>query len=316
MKHVLDVIIKVVNNIRSRALTHRQFREFLDSMQSEYTDVLYYTKVRWLSAGRVFERVWELKEEIISFMREKQMFEGCEILENTAWLSDFAFFTDLLCHMNKLNVKLQGRNQFIYDIWGHLKGFKMQLVLFEKQLAKRDLSHFPRLKTIVPVVEDKLVSYEESVRRLHDEFERRFQDFKNIEQDLNIFSMPFNLDCETVRTEFQLELIELQCNTELKQLFLNVPKVEFYKSLSKSSFPNLRSHAQKITAMFASSYVCEQVFSTMKLRKSSVRNRLTDDHLASLLRVSSSQLQPNFETLLETQSQFHSSHTPSCSFNH
>lgn len=311
MKHVLDVVIKLVNSIRSRAFNHRQFREFLDSLQSEYSDVLYYTKVRWLSAGRVFERVWDLKDEIISFMEEKGMDE-CEHLKDIVWLSDFAFFIDLLSHINKLNLKLQGRNQLIHDIWSHIRGFKMQLNLFSKQLVKKDFTHFPRLKTIA-VREDKLRSYEKSLKCLHEEFERRFQDFKVIEQDLDIFSMPFNVDCESVKPELQLELIELQCNTELKQLFLNVSKIEFYKALSKSSFPNLKSHAQKIIAMFASSYICEQVFSTMKLRKNSVRNRLTDHHLASLLRISSSQFLPDYEQLLEAQSQFHLSHTPSYS---
>jgi hypothetical protein len=49
----------------------------------------------------------------------------------------------------------------------------------------------------------------------------------------------------------------------------------------------------------------------MKLRKSSVtRNRLTDGHLASLLRVTASQLEPEYEKLLDTQSQFHLSHAP------
>ena len=147
----------------------------------------------------------------------------------------------------------------------------------------------------------KSLSYEDSLRRLHGEFERRFEDFSVI------FSMPFNVNCET---GLQLELIELQCNTQLKQLFLNVPKLEFYKSLSKSTLPNLISHAQKVT-MFASSYACEQVFSTMKLRKSCLRNRLTDEHLTYLLRISASQFKPNYEKLLEMQSQFHSSHSPS-----
>ncbi|PNF18344.1 hypothetical protein B7P43_G13898 [Cryptotermes secundus] len=311
MKPVLDVVVKLVNAIRSRGLTHRQFREFLDSMQSEYSDLLYYSKVRWLSAGRVFERVWQLKDEIVSFFQEKQWSVECEMLEDTAWLSDFAFFTDLLCHLNKLNVKMQGKNQFIDDIWGHIRSFKLQLVLFADQLAKNDLSHFPRLNSIAPVMKDKLRSYEDSLRRLRGEFERRFQDFSAIEKDLDVFSMPFNVDCETVKTDLQLELIELQCNTQLKQLFLNVPKLKFYKSLSKSSFPNLISHAQKVTAMFASSYICEQVFSTMKLRKSCIRNRLTDEHLTSLLRISASQFEPDYEKILEMQSQFHSSHSSS-----
>jgi hypothetical protein len=62
--------------------------------------------------------------------------------------------------------------------------------------------------------------------------------------------------------------------------------------------------------MFASSYMCEQVFSSIKLRKSSVRNRLTDGHLASLLRVIASRLEPEYEKLLDTQSHYHLSHTP------
>ncbi|GBO04473.1 General transcription factor II-I repeat domain-containing protein 2A [Araneus ventricosus] len=58
MKPMLDAVVKLVNAIRSRGLTHRQFRDFLQSVQSEHSDVLYYTKVRWLSAGCVFKHVW------------------------------------------------------------------------------------------------------------------------------------------------------------------------------------------------------------------------------------------------------------------
>ena len=62
--------------------------------------------------------------------------------------------------------------------------------------------------------------------------------------------------------------------------------------------------------MFASSYVCEQTFSVMKLRKSLIRNRLTDEHFFSLLKVASSQLDPSFEYLITNQKQLHFSHTP------
>jgi hypothetical protein len=36
------------------------------------------------------------------------------------------------------------------------------------------------------------------------------------ELDLSIFNMPFNVDCEQVKPSLQLELIELQCSTQLK----------------------------------------------------------------------------------------------------
>ncbi|GBO03056.1 General transcription factor II-I repeat domain-containing protein 2A [Araneus ventricosus] len=83
MKPVIDAVVKLVNTIRSRGLTHRQFRNFLQSVQSEYSDVLYYTEVRWLSAGCVFERVWQLKDDIVSFFHEKQCSAECEMLEDT-----------------------------------------------------------------------------------------------------------------------------------------------------------------------------------------------------------------------------------------
>ena len=66
--------------------------------------------------------------------------------------------------MNKLNVQLQGKNQFIDDIWSHLKSFKQKLVLFADQLAKNDLYHFARLNSTTLVKEDKLGSYENELR--------------------------------------------------------------------------------------------------------------------------------------------------------
>ncbi|GBN87573.1 General transcription factor II-I repeat domain-containing protein 2A [Araneus ventricosus] len=213
MKPVLDAVVKLVNTIRSRGLTHRQFRDFLQSVQSEYSDVLYYTKVRWLSAECVFERVWQLKDDIVSFFHEKQRSAECEMLEDTEWLSDFAFFTDLLCHMNNLNVKMQGKNQFIDDIWAHLKAFKLKLNLFSGQLAKNDLMVLEassRSNSIPSVNEEKLKNYEDGLKKLHFECERRFQDFSAIQTELDIFTMPFNVNCEAVRSDLQLELIELQ----------------------------------------------------------------------------------------------------------
>ncbi|GBO22544.1 hypothetical protein AVEN_87396-1 [Araneus ventricosus] len=89
------------------------------------------------------------------------------------------------------------------------------------------------LISIPSVNEEKLKNSEDGLKKLHFEFERRFQDFSAIQTELDIFTMPFNVNCEAVRSDLQLELIELQSNNHLKQSFLNMPKLEFYKSLSK-----------------------------------------------------------------------------------
>ncbi|KAE9521397.1 hypothetical protein AGLY_018219 [Aphis glycines] len=108
--HVLNVVSKLINTIRSRGLVHRQFQEFLIEVDADYSDLLYHTKVRWLSCGYAFERVWNLKEEIQNFLKNKtDKWSDFQIFEDKDWRTDFAFFTDLLEHYNKLNKNCKER---------------------------------------------------------------------------------------------------------------------------------------------------------------------------------------------------------------
>lgn len=313
IKHVLDVVVKLVNTIRARGLAHRQFQEFLASIESDHSDLLYHSKVRWLSAGQVFERVWQLKNEITEFLRQHSKLDNLEIIEDPQWISDFAFFTDLLGYLNKLNKSIQGKDIFLDHAWAQIKAFKLKLRLFSTQISQRNLAHFPKLQTVGELTTEKVNFYARQLNRLVNEFNRRFEDFRKIETDLQIFSSPFAVNCEEVAANYQLEIIELQCDETLKQLFNSSSKLHFYKSLPKSNFPNLIKHAQKMMSMFGSSYVCEQVFSTMKLRKDKLRNKLTDEHLECVLRISSSNIEPNFNDIINEQSKFHLSHLPSTS---
>ena len=72
-KHVVDPVEQAINVIRSRGLNHKQFRDFLRDIDSEFSDVLYHTKVRWLSLRNLLKRVWELKEEIVIFLKMKDI---------------------------------------------------------------------------------------------------------------------------------------------------------------------------------------------------------------------------------------------------
>jgi hypothetical protein len=48
---------------KSKALNHRQFKQLLEELETEYGDLVYYCKVRWLSKGNMLKRFFELKEE-------------------------------------------------------------------------------------------------------------------------------------------------------------------------------------------------------------------------------------------------------------
>ena len=73
LRAVLKHVIECVNFIRVRALNHLLFKVLCDKMGSGHTVLLYHTDIRWLSRGHVLSRVFELYEEIESFLRELQI---------------------------------------------------------------------------------------------------------------------------------------------------------------------------------------------------------------------------------------------------
>ncbi|KAH1182303.1 hypothetical protein KIL84_010057 [Mauremys mutica] len=87
----------------------------------------------------------------------------------------------------------------------------------------------------------------------------------------------------------QMELVEVQCDIILKPKYTNVGIPEFYQFLSQERFPMLFSASTRLMALFGSTYICEQFFSSMKINKSVLRSRLTDEHLQATLRLVSSQ---------------------------
>ncbi|KAA8579286.1 hypothetical protein FQN60_016759, partial [Etheostoma spectabile] len=77
------------------------------------------------------------------------------------------------------------------------------------------------------------------------EFEKRFQVF---------------VKASDVPVDIQLEIIDLQCDTNLKNTFASVDT--FYQYLLPG-YPKLTALAAKVLCMFGTTYLCEQVFSAM-----------------------------------------------------
>ncbi|KAK3855822.1 hypothetical protein Pcinc_037799 [Petrolisthes cinctipes] len=71
LTHVMDVVLKCVNEIRSKGLKHRQFQAFLEEIDAEFKDVPYHAEVRWLSRGRILERFLSLRKYIKTFVNDK-----------------------------------------------------------------------------------------------------------------------------------------------------------------------------------------------------------------------------------------------------
>ena len=305
LKHVIDVVTKTVNFIRSRALNHRQFVALLEEHENEHGDIRYHTNVRWLSLGKVLKRFWDLKAEIKEFCELKG--KDVHQLSDVNWIVDLAFAVDVTALLNELNTKLQGKDHFVHEMYSFVKAFMRKLQLLSSQLQDNTLTHMHTLKEVKPSV-GHLTRFSGMLQDLHVEFSRRFADFKRIEDEMHLVSSPITCNVDTAPTDVQLELIDLQSDAALVDKFKSTSLLDFYSSLKVESFPNLRTHAQKMLVLFGSTYICEQTFSVMKYNKSKYRSSLTDDHLSAVLRISTSNIQPDFDTLVKSQKRLDFSH--------
>jgi hypothetical protein len=88
------------------------------------------------------------------------------------------------------------------------------------------MAHFPTLRKEKPTDTKK---YAEEIQIPQQEFSSRFQDFRKHEAAFSLFSTPSDVNVETVPEEFQLEIIDLQCNEDLKSKFRDITLLDFYK---------------------------------------------------------------------------------------
>lgn len=296
IQEVMNVVIKAVNFIKSRGLNHRQFQEFLKETNAEYGDITYFCDVRWLSRGKMLKRVFDLRKEIAAFMQSKD--KAIPQFADEAWLSDLGFLADITSHLNDLNKKLQGKDNLVHELFDALKAFEVKLDLWINQFKKNVTTHFPNLSSCQTSNMDKYIT---ALQDLKTQFASRFSDFRKNEINLNLFAHPFNVSVEDAPEEVQMELIELQCNSTLKDKF-NLGLIEFYsKYIPISDFPKIRDHALKMTSLFGTSYLCEQLFSRMKNVKSKTRTRITDVHLENSLRIATTTIGADIDKLVKSK---------------
>ena len=67
LAEVLQIVVECVNYVRNSAMKHRIFKELCNEMGSEFEILLYHSNVRWLSRGKVLNRVFAMRVELARF---------------------------------------------------------------------------------------------------------------------------------------------------------------------------------------------------------------------------------------------------------
>lgn len=291
----------------------------MDELDAKYMDIMYFIKIRWLSCGKVLNRFKDLLPEIMVFIEEQNMMGQFEIIKSTEWRHELFFLCDLVNHLNTLNLKLQGREQFVWDLAKIVMEFKLKLVLFKNEIDEGDFVHFPTLKEHYSIcfIEDKRndkIRFMKYLDTLIDEFETRFSDFKKHDLAFKFLKNPFDLDSAKI-TElseiFEVKKAHLEFDIALiaqESHLKNETHIEMWKRfISENSFMVLNDVVRKYLCMFSSTYVCECTFSSLVRRKSKYRTMLSQKSLESEIRCELCKTEPDFSTMAKVK-ECHPSH--------
>ena len=90
----LNKIVKIVNFIKTSALNSRIFARLCEDVSSAHKCLLFHTEVRWLSRGNMTRRVFELRNELLTFFKEKNH-EFKDDFENDNFISRMAYLFDI-----------------------------------------------------------------------------------------------------------------------------------------------------------------------------------------------------------------------------
>ena len=74
---VMQIVISTVNYIKARDLNCRLFKQLCIAQDAIHRTLLIHTAVRWLSRGKTLERVFLLRRELASFLKDQGHANAC-----------------------------------------------------------------------------------------------------------------------------------------------------------------------------------------------------------------------------------------------
>lgn len=299
--NVMDVVVKSMNVCVTLAPEHHPFKLFFDDLTLEHNDFTYYCKGKWISKCKMLKRFYVLRQEIAELMEMKNKPLSLEVSDRK-WACDLAFLVDVTEHLHVLNLKLQRPGQLVNELYSHLKAFQNKIIIWETQMRSENCYHFPTLFSHEVVAYSQ---YAEELKFMSDYFSTRLADFKNMESNFSLFTIPTESNVEKAPSYLQMELIELQQDIRVKRKFEDVELLDFYKTyLLEEKYPHLREFARNMICAFGSMCKCEQIFSKIQTHCSKQRSKQNEEHFENTLRVNVSGIEPDINKLvLQIQAQ-------------
>ena len=114
LANVLKLAVETVNFERGRALNHRIFVQLCEEMDSKFKILLYRIEVRWLSRGKVMNRVFALRAELLEFLKSHNH-QHSKHFEHSSFILTLAFLADIFGALNQLSCQMQGGGKNVVE---------------------------------------------------------------------------------------------------------------------------------------------------------------------------------------------------------
>ncbi|XP_019720818.1 general transcription factor II-I repeat domain-containing protein 2-like [Hippocampus comes] len=258
-------------------------------------------------------------------------------LEQPEWLEKLHFMVDMTAKLNTLNTTLQGRGGTALHMLEEVLAFERKLTVLARDLQRSTLSHFPSLREFKQahgVINSEYL--QSAITTMQASFGKRFREFREEKTTLSFPVTPLTIDPSLLNvTAFagvsqpalELELADIADKdiwvSKFKRLTEDLEDVARQKATLAQNhkwsdienlprpdklifetwnaipdtYTNMKKYAFGVLSIFGSTYVCEQLFSTMNCIKNKHRLRLTDDSLQSCVKMKVTSYSPDLQKL-------------------
>ena len=297
LNQVVEEIVKVINFVKTSGVRSRISSKPCDDLDTPHKQLLFHATTRWLSLGNAFAQVFELRQELLTFLQSERH-PSAESFQQTDFLLKFSYLCDIFEKLSKLNVSIQGNNANALELSDKIEAFLRKISLWRVDVSDNSgQEYFPflnRMLADLSIISLPLVVSNaafEHLNRLETNFKQYFtSDFSSYAWIRNPFlvSVVPSMFSAPQKEEF----IDLSCNNTLKSK-MDRFCINFWIE-ARAEYPVISKAALRVLISFATSYMCEAGFYAVAVLKTKYRSKVDVERE---MHVAVSNIAPRFEAL-------------------